>query len=51
LIEEDLKVIYRGEVYDITPPIDNYDGRSPEITFMAVKTPKEPTYKGDLFDD
>ena len=51
LIEEDLKVIYRGEVYDITPPIDNYDGRSPEITFMAVKTPKEPTYKGDLFND
>lgn len=51
LIKEDLKVIYRGEVYDITPPIDNFDGRTAEITFNAVKTVDTTTYKGNLFNE
>lgn len=49
-IKEDLKVIYRGEIYDITPPIDNLDGRTPHITFMAVKTTDTTTYEGDLYE-
>lgn len=49
LIKEDLKVIYRGEIYDITPPIDNFDGRTVDITFMAVKSADTTKYTGDLF--
>ena len=51
LIKEDLKVIYRGEIYDITPPIDNFDGRTVEITFMAVKSTDTTKYTGDLFNE
>ena len=51
LIKEDLKVIYRGDIYDITPPIDNFDGRTVEITFMAVKSIDTTKYTGDLFNE
>lgn len=51
LIKEDLKVIYRGEIYDITPPIDNFDGRTTDITFMAVKTVDTTNYTDDLFNE
>ena len=50
-IHEDLKVIYRGEVYDIKPPIDNFDGRTKYITFVATKTTDTIKYAGDLFDE
>ena len=50
-IHEDLKVIYRGEVYDIRPPIDNFDGRTRDITFVATKTTDTTKYAGDLFDE
>lgn len=50
-IKEDLKVIYRGEVYDIRPPIDNFDGRTKDITFVATKTTDTTKYVGDLFDE
>jgi hypothetical protein len=46
LIEEDLKVIYRGKVYDITPPIDNLDGRTVDIKFTAVRTTDTTKYAG-----
>jgi hypothetical protein len=49
LIKEDLKVIYRGEIYDITPPVDNLDGRTLEIKFTAVKTVDKTNYAGDIF--
>lgn len=49
LIKEDLKVIYRGEVYDIKAPIDKFDGRVPEISFIAVKTVDTTSYQGDMF--
>ncbi len=49
LIKENLKVIYRGQVYDIKPPIDNFDGRTIDITFYAVKSNDTTTYTGDLF--
>lgn len=51
LIKEDLKVIYRGDVYDITPPIDNFDGRTKEITFNATKTSDTNKYTGDEYAD
>ncbi len=51
LIEEDLKVIYRGEIYDITPPIDGLDGRTIDIKFTAVKTMDSTKYSGDKFLD
>ena len=52
LIKEDLKIIYRGEVYDITPPIDNFDGRTRDITVMALKSSTTiPTYAGDIFNE
>lgn len=51
LIKEDLKVIYRGQIYDITPPIDDFDGRTVDITFMAVKTADTTKYIGDLFNE
>ena len=50
-IKEDLKVIYRGEVYDIRPPIDNFDGSTRDITFVAPKTTDTTKYVGDLFDE
>lgn len=50
-ITEDLKVIYRGEIYDIKPPIDELDGRTVDITFMAVKTVDTTNYLGDIFDE
>lgn len=49
LIKEDLKVIYRGEIYDITPPVDNLDGRTLEIKFTAVKSVDKTNYAGDIF--
>ena len=49
LIKEDLKVIYRGEIYDITPPIDNLDGRTVDIKFTAIKTTDTTKYAGDKF--
>ena len=49
LIKEDLKVIYRGQIYDIKAPIDNFDGRTIDITFNAVKSTDTTTYAGDLF--
>lgn len=49
LIKEDLKVIYRGEIYDITPPVDNLDGRTIDIKFTAVKTVDTTKYAGDRF--
>lgn len=49
-ITEDLKVIYRNEIYDIRPPIDELDGRTIDITFMAVKTVDTATYLGDLYE-
>ena len=49
LIEEDLKVIYRGKVYDITPPIDNLDGRTVDIKFTAIRTTDTTKYVGDRF--
>jgi hypothetical protein len=49
LIKEDLKVIFRGEIYDITPPVDNLDGRTLEIKFTAVKTVDKTNYAGDIF--
>ncbi len=49
LIKEDLKVIFRGEIYDITPPVDQLDGRTPEIKFTAVKTVGTTKYAGDKF--
>ena len=51
LIKEDLKVIYRGQVYDITPPIDDFDGRTIDITFMAIKATDTTKYTGDLFNE
>lgn len=50
-IKEDLKVIFRGEVYDIRPPIDNFDGRTRDIAFVATKTTDTTKYVGDLFDE
>ena len=50
-IKEDLKVIYRGEFYDIRPPIDNFDGRTRDIAFVATKTTDTTKYVGDLFDE
>lgn len=49
LIKEDLKVIYRGEIYDITPPIDNLDGRTNDIKFTAIRTSDTTKYTGDEF--
>ena len=49
LIKEDLKVIFRGEIYDITPPVDQLDGRTLEIKFTAVKTVDTTKYAGDKF--
>lgn len=49
LVKEDLKVIFRGEIYDITPPVDQLDGRTPEIKFTAVKTVDTTKYAGDKF--
>lgn len=44
----DLKVIYRGEIYDITS-IDELDFRGLENTFTAVKTSDTTKYAGDRF--
>ena len=49
LIKEDLKVIYRGEIYDITPPVDQLDGRTVDIKFTAVKTVDTTKYTGDKY--
>lgn len=49
LVKEDLKVIYRGEIYDITPPVDNLDGRTIDIKFTAVRTTDTTKYIGDKF--
>lgn len=51
LIKEDLKIIYRGQIYDIKAPIDNFDGRTIDITFNAVKSTDTTTYAGDLFNE
>ena len=51
LIKEDLKVIYRGQIYDIKAPIDNFDGRTIDITFNAVKTVDTASYAGDIFNE
>lgn len=49
-IAKDLKVIYRGDVYDIST-IDPFDFRSLEITFTAIKTSDTTKYEGDEFDE
>lgn len=51
LIKEDLKVIYRGQIYDIKAPIDNFDGRTIDITFNAIKSADNTTYEGDEFNE
>lgn len=49
-INSNLKVIYRGDVYDISS-VDPFDFRSPEISFTAVLTGDTTKYTGgDLFD-
>lgn len=50
-IKEDLKVIYRNEIYDIKAPIDQLDGRTVDIQFVAVKTTDTTKYLGDRFDE
>lgn len=49
-ITADCKVIYRGNVYDISS-VDNTDFRSPDISFTAVLTSDTTKYTGDIFAD
>ncbi len=49
-IATDLKVIYRGAIYDIQT-IDDFDFRSPENAFTAIRNVDTTPYEGDLFDD
>ena len=44
------KIIYRGEVYDIST-IDFLDFRSKDITFTAKRTGDTTKYSGDVFDE
>ena len=47
----DLKVIYRGQTYDIQT-IDDFDFRSIDNAFTAIRNPDTTEYEdGDLFDD
>lgn len=46
----DLKVIYRGEIYDITT-IDELDFRNVDNTFTAVRTADTSVYAGDRFEE
>lgn len=45
----DLKVIYRGEIYDISS-IDELDFRSVDNSFTAVRTTDTTVYAGDKFE-
>lgn len=47
-IKDDLKVIYRGQIYDIDY-IDPYDFRSKEMTFAAKQTGDTTNYEGDEY--
>ena len=44
------KVIFDGEYYDISY-IDPYDFRSPQMTFVAVKSTDTAKYAGDRFEE
>lgn len=44
-ITNDLKVIYRGKIYDIGT-IDELDFRSPDMSFTAVYSPDTVNYSG-----
>lgn len=46
----DLKVIYRGEIYDIST-IDELDFRNVDNTFTAIRTADTSKYVGDLFEE
>lgn len=46
----DLKVIYRGEIYDIST-IDELDFRNVDNTFTAVRTTDTTKYVGDLYEE
>ncbi len=45
----DLKVIYRGNIYDINS-IDSLDFRSKEMSFTAIATSDTMKYSGNLFN-
>lgn len=49
-ITTDLKVIYRGKIYDINS-IDALDFRSKEMSFTAILTSDTTPYEGDLFNE
>lgn len=49
-IKLDLKVIYRGKIYDINS-IDGLDFRSKEMSFTAIATSDTTKYSGDLFNE
>lgn len=49
-LSTDLKVIYRGEIYDIQT-IDDFDFRSIDNAFTAIRNVDTTKYTGDLFDD
>lgn len=47
-VKDDLKVIYRGQIYDIDY-VDAYDFRSKEMTFAAKQTVDKTNYAGDEY--
>lgn len=49
-ITAECKVIYRGQVYDIST-VDSTDFRSPDISFTTVLTSDTKKYAGDIFAD